>query len=220
MALSTSTKHALGVGIADSQAGTAIADAIDANTLKTSVTAAEINVLDGVTAGTMTTTKALVVDSDGALDTLTVTDLLSSTIVGSNASHLSVAASANDSGGGGAYLALAGGQGDTNQNGGYCQVYGGAGTGTGTGGEMRVYGGASGGASGTAGGLVLDAGNRVGGTHAGITIGNTYADTIGIGKSTSKIGFFGAAVTSQQTSVAATTTAIHAALVNLGFITA
>ena len=62
-----------------------------------------------------------------------------------------------------------------------------------------------------AGNLKMAAGTAIAGTATGFKISNAAAE---------KIGFYGTAPVAQQTGVAVSAAAIHAALVNLGLITA
>lgn len=114
-----------------------------------SASAAELNVLDGVTAGTVTASKACVVSA--GTDLAGLGNVTIAGITGNDAS-LGVAGVAGAGGGAGGAIAAVGGLGHTNGAGGAITGTGGGGAGTGAGGAITLAGGASGaGATGNGG---------------------------------------------------------------------
>ena len=114
--------------------------------------------------------------------------------------------------GGGAYLfgGDAGTRVDTGDpSGGGVEIRGGVGRVAGAGGSVEIYAGASG-TGGTAGHILLTVGDADG-TYGYIRIGNSGSE---------RVGFYTTTGVAQQTGVAVTAAAVHAALVNLGLITA
>lgn len=114
--------------------------------------------------------------------------------------------------GGGAYLfgGDAGARVDTgNPSGGGVEIRAGNGLVAGTGGSVEIYAGSSG-AGGTAGHILLSV-DDADGTYGYIRIGASASE---------RVGFYTTTGVAQQTGVAVTAAAIHAALVNLGLITA
>lgn len=114
--------------------------------------------------------------------------------------------------GGGAYLfgGDAGTHVDTgNPSGGGVEIRGGVGRVAGAGGSVEIYAGASG-TGGTAGHILLTVGDADG-TYGYIRVGNSASE---------RVGFYTTTGVAQQTGVAVTAAAVHAALVNLGLITA
>lgn len=114
--------------------------------------------------------------------------------------------------GGGAYLfgGDAGTRVDTgNPSGGGVEIRGGEGRVAGAGGSVEIYAGGSG-TGGTAGHILLSVADADG-TFGYIRIGNSASE---------RVGFYTTTGVAQQTGVAVTEAAIHAALVNLGLITA
>lgn len=139
--------------------------------------------LDGITPGTVTADKAVVVDSNKDASTfrnVAMAQMTADNILAGDAS-LGIDGKPG-SGGAGGIVAIAGGAGDTDANGGSASIAGGAGNGTGAGGAASLTGGAAAGAGGTAGAVTIDAGAPTGGTGAAITIGASNANAVNIGQ--------------------------------------
>lgn len=145
------------------------------------------------------------------------------TLAGGAGTPVGTVASGTANGGAGGAFSIAGGAGaaggdssGTDGAGGAMTVAGGAsGTGANTGaagGLLTLAGGASSGSGDTAGSVTIRPGAATGGTVGAINIGTLVTD---------ELGFYGMSTTiARQTSIAITTTGIHAALVALGLITA
>lgn len=80
---------------------------------------------------------------------------------------------------------------ETDEDGGDVALVGGLADGTGVGGDASLLGGDSGGASGTAGSVVVDAGDPDSGTEGAVSIGVTNADAVLIGNAASLITLAG-----------------------------
>ena len=148
----------------------------------TTVVEAELSYLDGLTPGTVTASKAVVVSSDKD-----IASFRNVTATGTATLNAIVSGDAS--------LGITGVAATTDANGGAIAIAGAAGNGTGVGGAVTLSGGASAGATGTAGAASIDAGAATGGTGAAVNVGVTNASTVNIGGGSTTININAAQLT-------------------------